>query len=63
MISRVAKDSTVLSCKVTQFENYSREEPKRLQGLIFFIMILIQEEVAPKRFNLCIPRWILVSWK
>ena len=28
----------------------------------FFIMILIQE-VATKRFNLCSPRWTLVSWK
>ena len=30
----------------------------------FFIMILIQEEVAQKRYNLfCSPRWTLVSWK
>ena len=29
----------------------------------FFVLILIQEEVTPKRYNLCSPRWTLVSWK
>ena len=28
---------------------------------IIFIMILKQEEVAPKRYNLCSPRWTPVS--
>ena len=28
---------------------------------LIFIMILIQKEVAPKRYNLCSRRWTLVS--